>query len=637
MPRPPRSLHHRRPRRAPLAVLAALALALAVPLAAAAPAAGQATGPAAVGQPVPAARPATAGLAAGATTACRNGFSDVGAGSTFDAPISWMACQGLTMGYQDGSFQPGRDISRAETASFIHRLVDPAFTPPTRSPFPDVDRGAHYTPITWMSARGIVRGYADGSFRPDRPISRGEMAKILFATAAPRYTAPSVSPFKDVSTTDPHYRYAAWVADVGASVGYRDGTYRPDQHITRGEMAKLVWMTAPILVDDARSVPGSRPVPASFTVTGSGWGHGVGMSQYGARAMAEAGRSHQQILDFYYGPAVLVDSALRAAEQIRVHVHTASTTSLDGTGGVRVRDIGSTTGDVSLSVKDGRVVVALPGQHPKPVDRAVVEWHGTRAWAGPDSTLRVPNGNGGTKPLELRRGHVEVTVAKGRLNIVNVLRMNDEYLYGLGEAPASWPGAALRAQAVAARSYALRNMGSVKADCDCHVWDEVRSQKFIGWGQEGMPTWGVRWRDAVDATLTRNSTGTPVRAQSLWHGGSVADATYHSSNGGHTRNSGDVWSGATAPYLTARPDPWSVSVAARNPHASWSQAISQKDLKGVFGLADVVAVRLDHGADGTPTTLTASDRSGTVHRVSGRTVRADLGLKGAWVQSITGR
>ena len=92
-----------------------------------------------------------------------------------------------------------------------------------------------------------------------------------------------------------------------------------------------------------------------------------------------------------------------------------------------------------------------------------------------------------TDACVLRRGHVEVTVVKGKLNIVNVLRMNDEYLYGLGEVPASWPGAALRAQAVAARSYALSvSQANGQWDlCDttqCQVYAGQRSVSSAGTG-----------------------------------------------------------------------------------------------------------------------------------------------------------
>lgn len=620
------------------------ALALAVPLGAvpatAAPVSDSAAGPVAV---VPA-EGTTAGTDAQASEAaltaagtCRDGFRDVPAGSSLAEPVTWLTCQGITAGYADGTFGPHRSISRGETSAFIHRLVRPAFTPPTSSPFADVRPGTFYAPITWMHSRQIITGYSDTSFRPGRAITRAEMATILFRTAAPDYTAPSHSPFPDVPTTHPQYRSIAWMHDVGASGGYADGSYRPGRQISRGEMATLLWKSAPLLAREAGAVPPERPVPSSFAIAGAGWGHAVGMSQYGARAMAAGGSTHRQILDFYYSPATLQDSTLRAAQDIRVHLHSAPTTTLQGSGRVRVVGSGETRGAVSLSVQGDRVRVAVPGQSPRNLDTATIQWEGTRSWAGTASTLVVPRASGGTQPLTLRHGHLEVTVVKGQLNIVSVLRMNDEYLYGLAEMPASWPAAAQRAQAVAARSYALRNMASVKADCACHLWDEVRSQKFTGWGQEGIPTYGARWRQAVDDTVTRNASGVPASAQSLWHGGSVADATYYSSNGGHTRSNGDVWSGTTVPYLAARPDPYSLSAAANNPRAAWVKVVSQADLQRVFGLGDIISVRVDRGRDLTPATLTATSRDGRTTQISGRNVRAAFGLDSAFVHSITPR
>lgn len=588
--------------------------------------------------------PATAApsLAATGSSTCRD-FSDVRPGSTFHQPITWLSCQGITSGYADGTFGTAQSITRAETAAFTYRMTG-VDRPATTAPFQDVTAAWSFAPIAWLKDRKVVSGYADGTFRPTQPISRGEAAKIIHGAVNPPAVKGSPS-FPDVSSRSSFREAIAWLAAEGIVTGYADGTFRPGQEITRGEIAQIIHGIA-TGTDGAPApspVPDPVKVPASFTATGSGWGHGVGMSQYGARALAAGGSSATQILGHYYAPAQVMDSTHRAAENIRVHLHSAGSSTLSGSGQLRVRIAGAvktTTGDVKLGVSGGKVVAALPGGTRLSAPSAVLEWPGTRFWAGTASTLTVPDADGGARPVTLRHGKVVVTVVDGKLNIVNELRMNDEYLYGLAEMPSSWPAAALQAQAIASRSYALRNMGAEKTACGCHVWDEVKSQKFTGWAKEnersGSTHWGARWTAAVNATLTRAAGGAPARAQSLWYGGAVADATYYSSSGGHTRNSQDVWSSAV-PYLTARADPYSVAAAAGNPNAAWTATVTQAQLGKAFGVKDIVKVTVKQGADRTPATLTATTADGKKATITGAAFRSAVPLKAAWLRSITAR
>jgi len=576
---------------------------------------------------------------------CEAGFSDVDPDSSFAEAIEWMACEGLTQGYSDGTFGVKADITREESAAFLFRVAAPDYAAPIASPFPDVPAvsGPFYAPVTWMHDEGMARGYADGQFKPDRSITRGEMAKILYGTADPDYPTPDEAPFSDVPRGSTYHRYVSWMKSVGATQGYADGTFRPDQPITRGEMAKLLWVTARYVDRNTAAAP------AQFTALGAGWGHGVGMSQYGARTLADRGYSAQQILRYYYSPAEVRDTVHRADANIKVHLHSAATSSLDATrtdgtnAKLRVRSgstVLETDGAVTLRVDGDQVVAAVPGGAVAKASSMVVEWPGTRFWAGQASTLRVPDANAGTAPLDLRHGKVIVTVVGGRLNLVTELRMVDEYLYGLSEVASSWRPPALQAQAVAGRSYALRNMAAEKTSCGCHVWDEVRSQKFTGWAKENEQWsgthWGRRWTDAVDATLTRGADERPVSALSLWYGSSVADATYFSSSGGHTRNAEDVWSSAV-PYLTARPDPYSVDEQSGNPYRSWTSTVAQRDLQDAFGLRDVVGVSLSRDQDLTPAALLATARDGSTSRITGKRFRQDVALRSAWVWSIVPR
>ncbi|WP_168199816.1 S-layer homology domain-containing protein [Citricoccus sp. SGAir0253] len=580
-----------------------------------------------------------AGAAAAAAAATSDTFSDVPPGSTYFEPVTWMVRSGITTGRGDGTFGVADELTRAEASAFLYRLIDPDFTPPDSTGFPDVTdtRSWSYAPIAWMVEEQIVSGYADGTFKPSRSITRGELAKILFGVADPDYEAPSEESFPDVSPQSAYHPAISWLKSINASYGYRDGTFRPSRPIARGEAAQLLRTVAGELGFDI------SVVPASFTVTGSGSGHGVGMSQFGARALAAGGKSAAQILDYYYSPAKATWSTSRAADEIKVHVLSAEATTItptgiEGQGQVRVRagaDLLATAGPVRLAEDRGAVVVTMPDGTRRRQASLVLEWTGTRSWAGPATTVRVPGADGAGAPLDLRHGRLVVTVVGGRLNVVTELRMADEYLYGLAEVPSSWPQAALQAQAVAGRAYAMANMGSLKAECGCHVWDEVRSQKFTGWAKEseGDGRWGDRWKAAVDSTLSRNGSGVPASTLGLWYNGSVADATYYSSSGGHTRWAEDVW-GSPVPWLTGRPDPYSVSDAAYNPNRVWTATLSQATMARVFGLPNVrsVTFTVDRSEAARYVTATASD--GTTSRITGNQFRSRAGLKSAWISSL---
>ena len=183
------------------------------------------------------------------TPAATADFTDNQPGSTFYQPIRWMQDQGLTNGYQDGSFGVRKPITRAEVASFLYRMAAPEHTAPETSPFGDVSTtNSHYAAITWMQEAGIVGGYQDGSFQPNRPITRGEMAKIIHGVAAEDGYAPAAgTEFTDVKAGHTYYEAVAWLKDKNIVNGYSQGDYRPGQEITRGEVAKILYGVNPFL------------------------------------------------------------------------------------------------------------------------------------------------------------------------------------------------------------------------------------------------------------------------------------------------------------------------------------------------------------------------------------------------------
>jgi len=221
-------------------------------------------------------------------------------------------------------------------------------------------------------------------------------------------------------------------------------------------------------------------------------------------------------------------------------------------------------------------------------------------------------------------------VLNGQVNAVNVLRLHDEYLYGIGEMPSSWAPAALDSQAIIARGYALANMGSLKSDCNCNVYDSVKSQHFTGWSKEneitGTTNWGTRWKAAVDRTSVGATQGNVVQYQ-----GNLATTYYYSSSGGRTQNSEDVWT-QTIPYLRSVSDPWSLDPLNNPTYAEWTRAVPQATVATAFGLADVASIDLRQRTVGTGVkSAVATSSSGATATLTGEVFRSRLALPSSWV------
>ncbi len=178
-------------------------------------------------------------------------FKDVYWGHTFYDEIAWLNAKGISSGWaSSGSrvYMPAQSITRDQMAAFLYRLAGkPAYTPPAVSPFADVPTTrTFYKEMAWLRAQGISTGWVSSTgvrtYRPDQAITRDQMAAFLYRLAGkPAYTAPAVSPFKDVSTRRAFYKEMAWLQAEGISEGWPDGTYRPDATVNRAVMAAFLY------------------------------------------------------------------------------------------------------------------------------------------------------------------------------------------------------------------------------------------------------------------------------------------------------------------------------------------------------------------------------------------------------------
>jgi SpoIID/LytB domain protein len=214
------------------------------------------------------------------------------------------------------------------------------------------------------------------------------------------------------------------------------------------------------------------------------------------------------------------------------------------------------------------------------------------------------------------------------LTAVNVVRLHDEYLKGVAEVPSSWPEAALQAQVIAARSYALvKYRAGVRGGCWCHVFKDTRDLVFAGYLKESSYM-GARWAAAVKATNVSATSSQTVLFQ-----GAPAQAFFFHSTGGRTQNSEDVW-GAKVSYLRSVDDHWSLDPKYDSSFALWGPKVrTQSTVASAFGLPNVVRLDLsDRYASGSVRTAKAWSSTGVMKTLAGGTATSRLSLLSRWFQ-----
>jgi SpoIID/LytB domain protein len=273
--------------------------------------------------------------------------------------------------------------------------------------------------------------------------------------------------------------------------------------------------------------PGTAQASVSWVVKGHGFGHGVGMSQYGAYGYAEHGKGYRFILGHYYRGTKL--GMLRGPRIVRVLV------------GIAAGDIGfsGATSACGRRLDSGREYEAHRSGGRVKLRAA----RGGRPLADCGRRLRAAGGG----RIEIAgigayRGALEVVPTDSdaaSLNAVNAVPV-DQYVKGVipNESPASWPQAALRAQAVAARSYALTvQVGGNGFD----LYDDASSQVYEGLASETAAT-----NQAAEAT----------KGEVLTYDGEIAEAYFSACSGGHTESVQNVFFGTPVPYLVGVEDPY---------------------------------------------------------------------------------
>lgn len=448
-----------------------------------------------------------------------------------------------------------------------------------------------------------------------------------------------------------------------------------------GIVGQASWRT---MFPGSGAATNTSPNRVQLTIEGSGHGHGVGLTQYGAKGMAEEGYTATQILQhFYQGSSVenlsdAIPGSWVITEPLPIWVgirqNRTEFTFVVSAGRVKVcfdddydsyplllagaapeRDntfidllqtrlvelghLQEVHGDFNERVREA--VISFQASQGLGADGAVgsdtwealLEGSGLPDCAGAyylnsgeqlvvtaqgdgscstnavgaasecrlsiqglshDNRVGLRGLNYGSEMTQFIHGNLRVRPSGGRIHFSLQMDMED-YVAGVAEIPTAWPDAALEAQAIAARSYAIYAMlrrGSEsslstarKSACWCHVVSDTRDQVYGGWNREIQN--GGRWELAGAGATAGMVLTHPQEAVG------VVQAFYSSSSGGATEDSSTIWGTAGRPYLVSVQDPWSIDPAV-NPNAFWAKTISLSQLLDIYELSnrfdDVISV-----------------------------------------------
>ena len=363
-------------------------------------------------------------------------------------------------------------------------------------------------------------------------------------------------------------------------------------------------------------------VPERFYVNGSGFGHGVGLSQIGAKGLALEGKNSSDIINYFFpGTTITVNPDLG---NIRVNIaHLATYITITNSSGA-----------ITLNKSDGTPVATIPiGSTLKfavvtkvisptisaPKQKAIVIPAATSWNVRWDAGTIITVNNGGTT-TKLGYGEVNLKDVLNKIELTTTLRLNDQYIYGISEMSSSWPDAALASQVIASRTYGLSRMGSLRKECDCNIYNSKYDQNFVGFSKESEAKYGAMWKAAVDATS----------GQIITYQGNPINVYFSSSSGGVTQKASDVW-GTDFPYLTNVPDPWSLDIVLNPQYAHWLRVISQTDAAKAFGLSDVATLKVDaRSTSNSALSVTATSSSGKTSQLQVGTFKTKLLIPASW-------
>jgi SpoIID/LytB domain protein len=396
---------------------------------------------------------------------------------------------------------------------------------------------------------------------------------------------------------------------------------------------------------------GGSAAAVDVSFAGVGWGHGVGLSQYGAKAMGADGASYDQILHRYFTGVAIVPIATAVPDMFVTTDPTPFWVGLLQNSSVVSFTVESGQARLCFDPTDACVRTAQPGENFRfgpDGSGSCVFLH--LAPTGESSGVGLPGScDASVRPLSdqtilavpykarsYRHGILRFRESPMTGNIHTVYEIGvDNYMRGLSEVPDSWSTAAIEAQVVVSRSFAVwnaldrggENTFSLdrRNDCACNLRDDTSDQVFRGWtGESSHPNWVSAVSSTAQKVMVSN--------------GTIVLGLYSSSSGGSTENYTDVFVGGTHPYLTTVFDSPVFADSAANPHTSWGAGYDQRALAGAFGFSWVsnveVVERNDSGSARTVRLVGIVDGQRAETTVTGVEMRGALSLRSTTFEII---
>ncbi len=425
-----------------------------------------------------------------------------------------------------------------------------------------------------------------------------------------------------------------------------------------------LFMVASLLVPAGTAVAGEE---ATVSFVGAGWGHAVGLSQYGAYGASRDGWTAEQITSHFYQGTTLetmgegdlsvpddiwigLDRNLESITLIADDINyssgqpgptadlivtrsdetswemsigdTLEITRVAGTRNCNLEFSGSVT-DSSTGPCD--LDLTWDGAAEKPTRKIRIDGCEFVDWNGAEAAY-PPGGSSVYRPCEYGRGYMVIRApgdgSTGPFDVSVVMDM-EHYLLGISEMPYWWGHdnsggmAALEAQAIAARSYARELMlyrgdaGSNSCGAWCHLRDDTYDQRYVGWGH-GWST----WTEAVENTAGLVMTHPDAPGGATEH---IVRGYYSSSSGGATENGHEVGVGGSTerPYHSSVDDHWSLT--SLNFRSSWSFDYTPAQVAAKVGLDTLESVE-----------VTARNTSGSARTVQFVGIKDDAAKEVTW-------
>jgi hypothetical protein len=170
-------------------------------------------------------------------------FTDVAPTDYFNTAVSWLVESEITAGVAPGLYRPNSVVNRGQMAQFLWKAAGSPEPAETYS-FTDVaSNDFYYTAVSWLVESEITAGVAPGLYGPNRQLTRGQMAQFLWKAAGSPEPAETYS-FTDVASNDYYYTAVSWLVESEITAGVAPGLYGPNRQLTRGQMAQLLWKAA---------------------------------------------------------------------------------------------------------------------------------------------------------------------------------------------------------------------------------------------------------------------------------------------------------------------------------------------------------------------------------------------------------